>query len=436
MCTAFRAWIAASAALMTGSACCAQWCDWEPMGEGFDGGWSGSSVSSLEVFDDGVGPALYAAGSFGTKIERWDGEEWIWLSPGLQHGLVFDLEVFDDGSGPALYAGGSFESSDGAPVRGIAKWDGSAWSEVGGGIRSGPEKAAVYTMEVYDGGSGPALYAAGKFTEAGGAAMNYIARWDGKTWTGVGGGFTSYVYSLAVFDDGSGPALYAGGLFRTAGGLPISYFAKWDGESWSEAGPVDDRVGGLTVLDDGRGPALYVTGRFESVAGLPIAQVARWDGRTWSEIPGAPPGALGVFDDGRGPALYVGGEFRMVGGIPVNSIARWDGLSWSSPGAGVGGETIPGVYTLTAFDDGSGPGLIVGGSFSLAGSVRANHIARWRCEPCFADCDADRALTFFDFLCFQNHFAATTPYADCDDSGAHDFFDFLCFQNAFAAGCS
>ncbi|MFG0285974.1 MAG: S8 family serine peptidase [Phycisphaerales bacterium JB039] len=54
---------------------------------------------------------------------------------------------------------------------------------------------------------------------------------------------------------------------------------------------------------------------------------------------------------------------------------------------------------------------------------------------CYADCDGSGALDFFDFLCFQNAFAAGEPYADCDGSGALDFFDFLCFQNAFAAGC-
>ena len=32
-------------------------------------------------------------------------------------------------------------------------------------------------------------------------------------------------------------------------------------------------------------------------------------------------------------------------------------------------------------------------------------------------------------------FAAGDPAADCDGSGGLDFFDFLCFQNAFAAGC-
>ena len=54
---------------------------------------------------------------------------------------------------------------------------------------------------------------------------------------------------------------------------------------------------------------------------------------------------------------------------------------------------------------------------------------------CYADCDGSGSLDFFDFLCFQNEFAAGTAYADCDSSGSLDFFDFLCFQNAFAAGC-
>jgi hypothetical protein len=54
---------------------------------------------------------------------------------------------------------------------------------------------------------------------------------------------------------------------------------------------------------------------------------------------------------------------------------------------------------------------------------------------CYPDCDESGTLDFFDFLCFQNAFAAGDPYADCDESGTLDFFDFLCFQNEFAAGC-
>ena len=56
--------------------------------------------------------------------------------------------------------------------------------------------------------------------------------------------------------------------------------------------------------------------------------------------------------------------------------------------------------------------------------------------PCPADCDGDGMATIFDFLCFQNRFAAGDPSADCDCSGELNIFDFLCFQNLFALGCN
>jgi uncharacterized membrane protein len=55
---------------------------------------------------------------------------------------------------------------------------------------------------------------------------------------------------------------------------------------------------------------------------------------------------------------------------------------------------------------------------------------------CRADLDGDGELTFFDFLAFQNLFAAGDPMADFDGDGELTFFDFLAFQNEFAAGCA
>jgi choice-of-anchor B domain-containing protein len=54
---------------------------------------------------------------------------------------------------------------------------------------------------------------------------------------------------------------------------------------------------------------------------------------------------------------------------------------------------------------------------------------------CRADLTGDGVLDFFDFLEFQNLFAAGDPRADFDDNGLLDFFDFLAFQDEFAAGC-
>ena len=59
------------------------------------------------------------------------------------------------------------------------------------------------------------------------------------------------VLALTVFDDGSGPALYAGGRFTTAGGLPANNIARWSGSSWSALGAgVNLGVSALTVLDE------------------------------------------------------------------------------------------------------------------------------------------------------------------------------------------
>ena len=179
-----------------------------------------SDVRALMVFDDGSGPALYAGGWFrfagGREVNyvaRWDGSSWHPLGEGMQSAVV-DLAVFDDGTGPALYASGWFSEAGGEPANYIAQWDGTAWSPLGDGVAG--TSTRVFALEVFDDGSGPALYAAGSFWSAGGVATNNIAKWDGSQWTPLGEGLDRSVYDLAVFDDGRGPALYAAGRFSNA----------------------------------------------------------------------------------------------------------------------------------------------------------------------------------------------------------------------------
>ncbi|MCH9057150.1 MAG: hypothetical protein IIB55_00825 [Planctomycetes bacterium] len=131
--------------------------------------------------------------------------------------------------------------------------------------------------------------------------------------------------------------------------------------------------------------------------------------------------------------LIVGGNFTTAGGMEANYIARWDGTAWSPLGSGMGGFPAPllSVYTLTEYNG----ELIAGGWFTTAGGQVSAYWARWGC-PCPADCDQNRILDIFDFLCFQNSFVLGEPYAcDCDPDPLCDIFDFLCFQNAFVAGC-
>jgi hypothetical protein len=129
------------------------------------------------------------------------------------------LKVFDDGSGSALYAAGRIGASRGVQLNNVAKWDGSQWSALGGGIPLSAVES-IWALEVFDDGSGPALYVGGIFSSAGGNPANGLAKWDGSGWTPIGVGVVPGGHTLKVWDDGHGPALYVGtgGLITLPGG--------------------------------------------------------------------------------------------------------------------------------------------------------------------------------------------------------------------------
>jgi hypothetical protein len=409
--------------------------------------WPGG-IMALQSFDDGSGPALYAAGDFhvigsahAESVARWNGSEWSPVGSELS-GEVDALITFDDGNGPALYAGGSFGSHDNPTIAGIARWNGVQWESVGGGI--GPGSAPymcferVYAMAVFDDGSGPALYAAGQFDEAGGTAAWNIAKWDGAHWsaldTGVGvPNHCGTVYALSVFDDGMGAALYVAGWFDQAGGVQVPSIAKWDGSTWSTVGGGIEygNFYSLTTFDDGNGPALYAGGTFYLPGTRQIDGLARWDGTSWTRVeanglglfytlqvcdlghgprlfgsaeitglnssvhPFVPvewndgdwrhlqagsfsAGALAVFDDGHGPALYSSadlftGNGAIVPGVGVWKDGHWNPVTPNQPENGLDRYAI----ALLEFDDGTGPALYVAGALQRAGAQEVGKVAKW-----------------------------------------------------------
>ncbi len=296
---------------------------------------------------------------------RWTEQ---FVSGEIAQGHVNALATFDDGKGEALYIGGS-----GYGGRSLLRWDRTGVSMLGEGV-----SGAVLALAVFDDGSGPGLYVAGNFTTAGGIEANRIARWDGRNWSALGSGLGDAVWALAVFDDGAGPALYAGGYFTSAGAVEAAHIARWDGRSWSALGSgLDGAATALASFDDGTGPALYAAGGFSTAGGIEANHIARWDGSEWADVGGGvAPGvraALAVFDDGSGPALYFGGSFTSAGGMEANHIARWDGRKWSPLASGLDNT----VRALAVFDDGGGPALFAAGYFTSAGGVEAIRIARW-----------------------------------------------------------
>jgi hypothetical protein len=76
--------------------------------------------------------------------------------------------------------------------------------------------------------------------------------------------------------------------------------------------------------------------------------------------------------------LYAGGSFTMAGDVPANFIARWDGTNWSALGSGFLGNweflatPSPRITALVA----SGDTLYAGGYFTLAGGKPSAYVAK------------------------------------------------------------
>jgi hypothetical protein len=422
--------------------------------------------------------------------------------PANTNGPVYALA----GLGSDVYVGGEFDVIEvralaGSPstwvttfASGVARYDGSAWHPMGTGVN-----AAVKALLVYDDGTGPALFAGGQFSMAGGVLASRVAKYDptADRWFALGAGVNGPVYAMAVYNDGTGPALFVGGGFFTAGGVYASQIAKWNGTAWSPLGTavnngVNAPVNTMAVYNDGTGSALFVGGAFTLAAGgAPATYIARWNGVSWfaplnGNIPAPGLGAMTTFNDGSGDVLYISKNTIPV----ITNLLSWNGSQWNSYspppnvpasnsialtafaefndgrgralwcafGAFFGGQfTMAGFNgqswllpivappyptsayfgSLLAFDNGTGPALYCAGRNASPGPPF--ELAKLNgCPPpppCYPDCNGDGVLGLADFGCFQTKFALNDPYADCNGDGVLGLADFGCFQTKFALGC-
>src|SRR5207237_3081932 len=129
-------------------------------------------------------------------LARWNGTSWS-IVGGDFVGTVLGLDVYNN----ELIIGGSYPGITGNPN--IAKYNSTTgvYSTLGTGGTDG----AVYTVLSENGN----LYAGGSFAHAGGVAATNLARWNGSTWSSVRGGADGVVAALAGFHN----EVHAGGGF-------------------------------------------------------------------------------------------------------------------------------------------------------------------------------------------------------------------------------
>lgn len=335
---------------------------------GADGLVLGIAASGVDVYLTGTFTSAGESGCIG--VAKWDGANWSGFGSGFAWGSgPVGYAVATHGS--EVYVGGVFITNiSGVPVRNLGKWNGSSWSEVGGGING------LVTSLLFKGSD---LYVAGIFSQAGTANATNIARWDGTNWYALGNGVygatngypAPYVFSMALDRNGD---LIAVGNFVYAGDVQVNNVARWDGSQWHALGSGVFNGGSAQAVNAVAtlGSDVYVAGLFKSASGVNATNIARWDGTQWHAMGGGPFGtntALAFV----GTTLYTAGNFTNIGGVAARNVARWNGSGWEALAPGTAGEVLTKVSCLGS----DGVNLYAGGDFIQAGTAGTLCIAKW-----------------------------------------------------------
>ncbi|MBD3335698.1 MAG: hypothetical protein GF355_09295 [Candidatus Eisenbacteria bacterium] len=317
---------------------------WEVFGGGIGGNLTELFVADFETYpglpsDDN--DLLIVAGYFPEagdivvhSIATWDGSTFGPVGGGV-NGNIRALTVYNGD----LIAGGDFSVAGGISARNIARWDGNAWHPLGSGVYDPvPDGSTdeVRDMAVWNGD----LYVVGSFSHAGDEEVSYVARWDGSQWSDVGGG-VSVIGGGFTGNRGVGPhgdELVITGAFDFAGGVPAINIAAWDGAEWSPLGsgsdPYDENFGfrqaALSVAS--YKDLLYVGADFSDAVGMDARALAVWDGESWSPVDEGLWGEglfgpfvmdLQVAGEGVTASLLMGGDFNLANGEPTDNMARY-----------------------------------------------------------------------------------------------------------------
>jgi hypothetical protein len=256
---------------------------------------------------------------------------------------------------------GEFQSVSGVSANYVAKWNGSTWSAMGTGLPTLPKCLAIYNNELYAG-----LDDIGSST---------LYKWNGTAWIATGP-FNNPI--LTMYVDENTNEFYVGGSFTSPG----KYISKWNGTSWVGIGNLatgNANFPGVRSIFKYKNE-LYVGGTFG--AGTSTQYIAKFNGTSFVGLSSDQPNQLVntmVEKDGK---LFIGGAFSRVGpsGSPLTpSVIKWNGTGWEAltenntgPVNSFGGVKSLTIYKNQVYATGSFASI-----FNTDPNLTVNNIARF-----------------------------------------------------------
>lgn len=339
--------------------------------------WDGTAWINVVVISSGwglvsAGGSLYVLGhSISIEgltmngVAKWDGVTWSDAGAGLSVSTDDFGLTMTSVNGQLYHARTTTDTVNATDSARLYAWNGSSWNLV-----STLNNASIWNAASMNGD----LVVGGVFSQAGGVTCNNVARWNGTAWSALGGGMDvepDAVVNVLHFSHG---LLYAG-LQNGS----VSHLLEWNGVSWNDVGGGPD---GSVWAVETSGDTLYVGGDFlragQSIdlgeGTMPRPSSAHFGAYPMLPEVGLAQGAGGDLVDGSG-AVYLGSFAPGTSSPGMIFTLRSDG---TIPLLGLGvvmAGANPGDFTVSALpaalEDGTTAVFNVSFTPSSAGSRSA-----------------------------------------------------------------
>lgn len=279
-------------------------------------------------------------------------------------GIIRD--IVSDSLGNIYIAGTISIVGNVLPVNKIAKFDGSTWTDMGGGI----DCDAINCLEIDNNDNIYAgWYKAGPMTGG-------VKKWNGASWSDLGtlSGDGIFAVNHLEYNEITN-SIFAGGSFTS----PVVALGKYNlsTESWSQVanfGTSGNNVTAFKVLP--AGDAVYVGGSWAS-ADFMVSGIGYWNGSAWINIGyvyesgGAPLDIydMDITDTG---VLFICGNFTHIDFVAKPYIAYYIGGNWFALGTGVNDK----VLALEV--DNKTKNIILVGDFTTCNGSTYNRLAYYK----------------------------------------------------------
>jgi trimeric autotransporter adhesin len=306
---------------------------------------SAQIINNVIVYND----TLYATGFFSSingqlsnSLIRFNGSHWEPVGEGLFDndgflGVGHRLKIIND----ELYVCGQFSFCNGIPANSIAKYNGYSWSSVFDVPQIDSETSPIKDIEYYQGD----WYLGGNFSEVGnnGGPIKDIIMYNGSEWTDVGGGVPGSLSLVEGFEIFEGK-LMVYGVMSKSWGSPGNGIAAWNGEQWDDVGGglenfVDNHILDAQVING----KLYATGSIKFAGGVFAPNIAVWDGENWCSLGTE----LNTFQGDIYSIVEFNNEIIVSGSFSLNEtdttikhIAKW-----------IGGDFVSACGNATSIED-------------------------------------------------------------------------------------